>query len=185
MPITYGMNLAKSWGDSRWSGTVIMKAYTTHTEESEVFLSYRHADQSTALGLANDLDRQGRRVYIDVHDDTLVPGQQDLDNALVNAPYHRPVSTRHFRSDSKVTSTRLSEMRASCRAFWQSPSSSVQCFHWDRLYSAMSVGIGATVIVRVVAGLAAVGSWVGVDLAASVEEAGVGVAVAGVDSGVP
>ena len=85
MPITYGMNLAKSWGDSRWSGTVIMKAYTTHTEESEVFLSYRHADQSTALGLANDLDRQGRRVYIDVHDDTLVPGQQDLDNALVTA----------------------------------------------------------------------------------------------------
>ena len=60
----------------------------------------------------------------------------------VNAPYHRPVSTRHSLSDSKVTSTRLSEIRASCRASWQSPSSSVQCFHWDRLYSAMSVGIG-------------------------------------------
>ena len=85
MPITYGMNLAKSWGDSRWSGTVIMKAYTTHTEESEVFLSYWHADQSTALGLANDLDRQGRRVYVDVLDDTLMLGQQDLDNALVTA----------------------------------------------------------------------------------------------------
>ena len=85
MPITYGMNLAKSWGDSRWSGTVMMKAYTTHTEESHVFLSYRHADQSTALGLANDLDRQGRRVYIDVHDETLVPGQQDLEDALVTA----------------------------------------------------------------------------------------------------
>ena len=85
MPITFGMNLAKSWDDMRWSGTVMMKAYTTHTEESEVFLSYRHADQSTALGLANDLDRQGRRVYIDVHDDTLVPGQRDLDDALVTA----------------------------------------------------------------------------------------------------
>ena len=85
MPITYGMNLAKSGGYSRWSGTVIMKAYTIHTEESEVFLSYRHADQSTALGLVVDLDRQGRRVYVDVHDDTLVPGQRDLDDALVTA----------------------------------------------------------------------------------------------------
>ena len=108
----------------------------------------------------------------------------------VNAPYHRPVSTRHFLSDSKVTSIRLSEMRTSCRASWQSPSSSVQCFHWDRLYSAMSVGIGATVIARVVTGLAAeggasvVGCWVGIDVAASVEDAGVGVAVAAVDSGV-
>ena len=85
MPITYGMNLAKSWGDSRWSGTVMMRAYTTHMEESEVFLSYRHADQSTALGLANDLDRQGRRVFIDVHDDALAPGQWDLDDALMTA----------------------------------------------------------------------------------------------------
>ena len=107
----------------------------------------------------------------------------------MNAPYHRPVSTRHFRSDSNVTSTRLSEMRASCRASWQSPSSSVQCFHWDRLYSEMSVGIGATVIARVVAGLAAgggasvVGSWVGVDVAASVEDAGVGVGMMFVGDG--
>ena len=81
-------------------------------------------------------------------------------------------------------------MRASCRASWQSPSSSVQCFHWDRLYSAMSVGIGATVIARVVAGVAVegsasvVGSWVGIGVAASVEDAGVGVAVAVVASGV-
>ena len=50
-----------------------------------------------------------------------------------------------------MTSTRLSEMRASCRASWQSPSSSIQWFHWDRLYSGMSGGIGATVIARVVA----------------------------------
>ena len=82
-------------------------------------------------------------------------------------------------------------MRTSYRASWQSPSSSAQCFHWDRLYSAMSVGTGATVIARVVAGLAAeggasaVGCWVGIDVAASVEDAGVGVAVAAVDSGVP
>ena len=47
MPITYGMNLAKSWGARQWSGTVMMKAYTIHTEESEVFLSYRRADQFT------------------------------------------------------------------------------------------------------------------------------------------
>ena len=85
MPITYGMNLAKSWGELRWSGTVLMKAYTTHTEESEVFLSYQHADQFTALDLAKDLDRQGRRVFIDVHDETLVPGQRNLDDALVTA----------------------------------------------------------------------------------------------------
>ena len=85
MPITYGMHLAKSWGEQRWSGTVLMKAYTTYTEESEVFLSYHHADQSTALGLAKDLDLQGRRVFIDVHDGTLVPGDRDLDDALVTA----------------------------------------------------------------------------------------------------
>ena len=85
MSITYGRNLTRMWGDMRWSGTVLMKAYTTHTEESDVFLSYQHADQSTALELANDLDRKGRSVFIDVHDDTLVPGQPDLDDALVTA----------------------------------------------------------------------------------------------------
>ena len=109
----------------------------------------------------------------------------------VKAPYHRPVATRHFPSDSKVTATRLSEMRASCRASWQSLSSSTQCFHWDRLYSGRSAGIGATVIVRVGAGLVigvdagVAGSRVGIDVAVSVEDAGVGVAVAVVDSGVP
>ena len=56
MPITYGMNLVKSWGELRWGGADLMKAYTTHKEESEVFVSYKHADQSTALGLAKDLD---------------------------------------------------------------------------------------------------------------------------------
>ena len=85
MPISYGMNLAKSWGARQWSGTVLMKAYATHTEKSEVFLSYRHTDKATAWDLAYDLDRRGRRVFIDVHDNTLVPGQEDLDDALVTA----------------------------------------------------------------------------------------------------
>ena len=54
----------------------------------------------------------------------------------------------------------------------------------------MSVGIGETVIARMVTGLAAeggasvVGCWVGIDVADSVEDASVGVAVAVVDSGV-
>lgn len=85
MPITYGVNLYKLWGRERRSGTVLMKAYTTHTEESEVFVSYQHSDQDTALELAGNLDRRGRRVFIDVHDDTLLPGQKDLDDALVTA----------------------------------------------------------------------------------------------------
>ena len=85
MPITYGKNLAKSWGALQRSGTVLMKAYTTHTEDSEVFLSYRHSEKATAWELAHDLDRRGRRVFIDVHDNTLVPGQENLDDALVTA----------------------------------------------------------------------------------------------------
>ena len=85
MPITYGMNLAKSWGARQRSGTVLMKAYTIHTEKSEVFLSYRHTDKATAWGLAYNLDRRGRRVFIDVHDNSLVPGQTDFDDALVTA----------------------------------------------------------------------------------------------------
>ncbi len=85
MPITYGKNLAKSLGAQRWSGTVLMKAYTIHTEESDVFLSYRHTDKATAWELAYYLDELGRRVFIDVHDHTLSPGQGDLDGALMTA----------------------------------------------------------------------------------------------------
>ena len=48
MPITYGMNLYKLWGRERRSGMVLMKAYTTHIEESGVFVSYQHSDQGTA-----------------------------------------------------------------------------------------------------------------------------------------
>ena len=50
-----------------------------------MFVSYQHSDQHTALELARDLDRRGRRVFIDVHDDTLLPGQKGLDDALVTA----------------------------------------------------------------------------------------------------
>ena len=85
MPITYGKNLTKSLGAQRWSGTVLMKAYTTHTEVSEVFLSYRHSDKATAWELAHYLEQRGRRVFIDVHDHTLAPGQGDLDDALMTA----------------------------------------------------------------------------------------------------
>ena len=85
MPITYGRTLAKTWGAQRMIGTVLMKAYTPHTEKSEVFLSYQHSDRDTALGLAEYLDRHGRYVFIDVHDDTLLPGDSDLDDALMEA----------------------------------------------------------------------------------------------------
>lgn len=85
MPITYGKNLAKTWGAAQQSGTVLMKAYTTHTEVSDVFVSYRHTDKATAWELAHYLDRRGRRVYIDVHDSKLAPGEDDLEDALVSA----------------------------------------------------------------------------------------------------
>ena len=39
-----------------------IRAYTTHKEKSEVFLSYQHSDQIMALGLARGLDSRGRRV---------------------------------------------------------------------------------------------------------------------------
>ena len=85
MPITYGLNLAKSWGAQRESGSVLMKAHTTHTEKSDVFVSYQRSDQITALALAKHLDQCGRHVFIDIHDDTLVLGQRDLDSALITA----------------------------------------------------------------------------------------------------
>ena len=71
----------------------------------------------------------------------------------MNAPYHRPEATRQFLSDSKVTSTRLSETRTSCLASWQSPSSSFQCFHSDRLYSGISAGTADMDMDRTVPGL--------------------------------
>ncbi len=85
MPITYGVTLAKSWGPQRMSGTVLMKACVPHTQKSEVFLSYQHSDKHTALQLAAYLDQRGRYVFIDVCDDTLLPGDRDLDDALTTA----------------------------------------------------------------------------------------------------
>ncbi|MYB50472.1 MAG: toll/interleukin-1 receptor domain-containing protein [Dehalococcoidia bacterium] len=85
MPITYGKNLAKSSRALKWSGTDLMKAYTTHTEVSDVFLSYRHTDETTAWSLARYLDRRGILVFIDIHDNSLTPGQGDLDDALITA----------------------------------------------------------------------------------------------------
>ena len=110
--------------------------------------------------------------------------------APVKAPYHRPVATRQFLPDSKVTSTRLSETMTSWRASWQSPSSSFQCFHSDRLYPGISAGTADTVMDRtfpgLVSGVAEGGacSRVGMGVDVPVEEAGDGVAVAVTDSGV-
>lgn len=51
----------------------------------------------------------------------------------------------------------------------------------------MSIGTGATIIVRDAAGPGSMvgSSWVSVDVAADIGDTGVGVEVAGVDSGVP
>ena len=75
---------------------------------------------------------------------------------------------------------------AFCLASWQSPASSIQCFHWDWLYAGMSAGIGATVIAREAAGVdvAVFSSCVDSGIDASVEDAGVGVPVADVGPGV-
>ena len=85
MAITYGPNLAKSWGSTRRLGTVLMKSYTTYSEQSDVFLSYRHKDQDVALTLAGELDRAGVDVFIDFYDGTLDPADEHLDRALVSA----------------------------------------------------------------------------------------------------
>ncbi len=85
MPIIYGLNSARLGEYRRFSNTFISKSFTTHAEKSEVFLSYYHSDRSTALTLARALDEAGRYVYIDVHDDSLDPGDSQLDQALVTA----------------------------------------------------------------------------------------------------
>ena len=70
--------------------------------------------------------------------------------------------------------SKLSAMRTSCRASWQSPSASVQCRHSDLLYSGMSAGTAATAITSVMpAGV----DGVIVDVAAGGSDAVVGVAV--------
>ena len=85
MAITFGRNLTQSWGDSRRLGTVLMKSYTTHTEKSDVFLSYRHRDQEVALRLAGELDKADLDVFIDYYDGTLGPSDTHLERDLVSA----------------------------------------------------------------------------------------------------
>ena len=65
-------------------------------------------------------------------------------------------------------------MRTSCRASWQSPSASTQCFQSPRSYSGMSAGMGATVITKVAAGAAPVGTGVDVEVAGTGVETTVG-----------
>ena len=67
------------------TSTVMMRAYTTHNQQSDVFLSYQHNDQTTALALAKDLSDSNWDVYMDVHDDSLFPGDTHVDEALVEA----------------------------------------------------------------------------------------------------
>ena len=85
MPITYGLNLSRSVYLQSLLRTSLMKSYTSHSEKSDVFLSYQHSDQAKALELAKYLDRQGREVFIDIYDDTLQPGDYHIDNALMTA----------------------------------------------------------------------------------------------------
>ena len=85
MSITYGVNLAKAWGAERGLGSVQMKSYAPHTARSDVFLSYQRSDERTAMALASDLHEFGHDVFIDILDDTLIPGDRDLDTALMTA----------------------------------------------------------------------------------------------------
>ena len=89
MPITYGLNLSRSVDLQSLLRTSLMKSYTSHSEKSDVFLSYQHSDQAKALELAKYLDRQGREVFIDIYDDTLQPGDCHIDNALMTAKQPR------------------------------------------------------------------------------------------------
>lgn len=85
MAITYGRNMARLGVARQLTSTVLMRSYTTHNQQSDVFLSYQHNDQTTALALAKDLSDSDWDVYIDVHDDWLFPGDNHVDEALVEA----------------------------------------------------------------------------------------------------
>ena len=82
MAITCGRNMQRMGLVQRLAGTILLKSYTTHSDISDVFISYRHADQDTALELAEYLDEKGRHVFMDIHDETLHIGDKDLDDAL-------------------------------------------------------------------------------------------------------
>ena len=85
MAITYGRNMARLGVAQRLMPTVLMKSYTTHNQQSDVFVSYQHNDQATALTLAKELSDQNWDVFIDVHDDTLFPGDNNVDEPLLEA----------------------------------------------------------------------------------------------------
>ena len=89
-------------------------------------------------------------MVVDVHGPRGRPGGR----RQVKAPYHLPDATRHSLSVSKATGVQgLSSTRTSCRASWQSPSSSIQCRQSERSYAGMSAGIGTMVITKVIAGV--------------------------------
>ena len=85
MPITYGRSMSRLGVAWRFDRFRMMKSYSAHDEKSDVFVSYRHSDQDTAMELANYLDDKGNHVYIDIHDETLKPGDEKLEAALETA----------------------------------------------------------------------------------------------------
>ena len=85
MAITYGRNMARLGVARLLTTTVLMRSYTAHSQQSDVFLSYQHKDQATALTLAQELSDWKWDVFIDVHDDSLFPGDNHIDEALVEA----------------------------------------------------------------------------------------------------
>ena len=85
MAITYGRNVARLGVARQLTSTVLMKAYTTHNQQSDVFVSYQHDDQPTSLALAKELSDSQWDVFIDGHDDSLFPGDNHIDEALIEA----------------------------------------------------------------------------------------------------
>lgn len=86
MPVTYGRNLTRlGRASSLRTTTVLEKASVPHSAKSDVFLSYQRRDESIAVSLAAALDTANFNVYIDIHDETLSPGDRNLESALVTA----------------------------------------------------------------------------------------------------
>ena len=86
MPVTYGRNLTRLGRAASLRTTIVLeKAYVPHSEKSDVFISYQRRDEAVAVDLAADLDTARFNVYIDVHDDTLSPGDRNLESALLTA----------------------------------------------------------------------------------------------------
>ena len=84
MPISYGPNLATTWGSTRTVQNVLMKSYAQSRQVSDVFISHNRRDLDSSLALARVLDERRFEVYIDFYDEDLVPGDPDIDNGLVS-----------------------------------------------------------------------------------------------------